>query len=271
MLKAKPEKRLCSPPRVGRAWKQVGAALLETLIALTLSTIVVAAMVVLLGNAMGTSTRIIGMTQMTDEMRSVMSMLTRDVRRANYSANSIYCYGHSNCGSTVALQSSGINITNTDSVQCVTYQLDRSYVNASGTWTEVDGNATNDPWGGFRRVVRGGVGVIDMWVGTTDNLAAQPDCSPSVTAGWLEVTNPNAVDIVEFTIGDDQSRNVTLTQQDGSSFTQTQRQLNLAIQGELMVGQRDEWREDTSAMNVRREIADRITVRNDYINYTPAL
>ena len=68
------------------------------MISLALSLIVTSAMVVLMANSMGTSTRIIQMSQLTDELRNAMSMMTRDVRRANYSANSIFCYGHSQCG-----------------------------------------------------------------------------------------------------------------------------------------------------------------------------
>ena len=38
------------------------------------------------------------MSQLTDELRNAMSMMSRDVRRANYNANNIYCYANSDCG-----------------------------------------------------------------------------------------------------------------------------------------------------------------------------
>ena len=67
--------------------KQAGVSLVEAMIALALSMIVVASMVAVMANSMGTATRIIEMSQLTDELRNSMSMMTRDVRRANYSAN----------------------------------------------------------------------------------------------------------------------------------------------------------------------------------------
>ena len=87
--------------RVSRAVsisKQTGVTLIETMISLALSLVVTSAMVVLMANSLGTATRIIQMSQMTDELRNAMSMMTRDVRRANYSSNSAYCYANSECG-----------------------------------------------------------------------------------------------------------------------------------------------------------------------------
>jgi type II secretory pathway component PulJ len=253
--------------------RQAGATLMETLVALALSLVVTSGMVILMSSTMGTSTRVIHMTQLSDELRSVMSMLTRDVRRANYSANALYCYGHSNCGSTVAVQTSDINIVDNDTVQCITFQLDRSYLDNSGGWNEPDGNAGNDPKGGFRRrevTVDGDArGVIEMWTGAEG--AAMPNCSANVTQGWVEVTNPNVVDIIEFTIDDSLSLEQTVTQESGSTFTQRQRQLHIAIEGELVVEQKRGWVKDTDDQMTRRRIEDSVTVRNDFIkDYVPA-
>ncbi len=68
------------------------------MIALALSLIVTSSMVVLMGNSMGSATRIIEMSQLTDELRNSMSMMSRDVRRANYNVNAIYCFANSECG-----------------------------------------------------------------------------------------------------------------------------------------------------------------------------
>ena len=78
--------------------RNAGFTLIEAMISLALSLLVTSAMVALMANSLGTSTRVIHMSQLTDEMRNAMSMMTRDVRRANYSANSIFCYGYSKCG-----------------------------------------------------------------------------------------------------------------------------------------------------------------------------
>ena len=66
---------------------QAGVTLIETLIGLALSVIVTVSMVSLMANSMGSATRIIQMSQLTDELRNTMSMMSRDIRRANYTAN----------------------------------------------------------------------------------------------------------------------------------------------------------------------------------------
>ena len=80
------------------ARRQAGVTLMEAMISLALSLLVTTAMVTLMGNSMGSATRIIEMSQLTDELRNAMSMMSRDIRRANYNSNSIYCYANSDCG-----------------------------------------------------------------------------------------------------------------------------------------------------------------------------
>ena len=70
--------------------RQTGFSLIEAMISIALSMVVTSAMIVLMGNSMGTATRIIEMTQVTDELRNVISMMSRDVRRANYNPDSLF-------------------------------------------------------------------------------------------------------------------------------------------------------------------------------------
>ena len=83
----------------GSIRSQAGLTLIEAIIALALSALVTSAMVVLMANSLGTATDVIQMTQLTDELRTAMHMVTRDVRRANYSAHAAYCFANSDCGS----------------------------------------------------------------------------------------------------------------------------------------------------------------------------
>ena len=78
--------------------RQAGVSLMEALIGLALSLIVTIAMVGLMSSSLGTAKQIILMSQLTDEMRSTMSMLTRDVRRANYNPYAWRCSANSDCG-----------------------------------------------------------------------------------------------------------------------------------------------------------------------------
>jgi prepilin peptidase dependent protein B len=240
--------------------RQSGVTLLEALISLALSTLVIIGMVVLMGNSMGTTNRITQMAQLNDQLRNVMSMLTRDVRRANYSAASILCYGNPYCGQQPLTRQEGGDtpLGNHMIIEagCLIYQVDRI-----GNY---DGDATNDSKGGFRLVDDDGVGVVQMWVNAA---ATVPACDDDVGAdGWIAVTDPNIVDIVDFTIDDSLSIEKSIFQDDGETeFTQRQRYLQLGIEGELVLERRMGWVAGSDEQMIRRRVQDEITVRNDYL------
>jgi prepilin peptidase dependent protein B len=240
--------------------RQTGATLMETMIALALSLVVTTAMVVLMGNSMGTSNRITQMTQLTDELRNVMSMMTRDVRRANYSSTAIFCYGNSSCSDHNWTRQTGSASAIGDLIvenECLIFQLDRLET--------LDGDATNDSKGGFRRVVDGGVGVIQMWV---ESEADAPACDDAANAdGWMPVSDPNIVDITAFVIDDGLSAEKSIFQNNAtSSYTQRQRQLLLAVEGELVLEQGMGWTQADDDLMVQRRVEDVIVVRNDFLS-----
>ena len=223
-----------------RISRQAGFSLMETLISLALSMVVTSAMVVLMGNSMGTTTRIIQMAQLTDQLRNAMSMMTRDVRRANYSANAAYCYANSDCGiDGSANQFADIDVTDGS---CFTFGLDRDF----------DGDASDDGAGGFRRVVAGGVGLIEMWIG--DNA---PDCAAANDANWVAVTDPDFVDVTTFAVNDAASFSGSVTGEAGSTITARTRQIQVQIEGRVI---RDN--------SITRRIEDIIKARNDTITKT---
>jgi hypothetical protein len=207
-------------------------------------------MVVLMANSMGTSTRIIQMSQLTDELRNAMSMMTRDVRRANYSANSIYCYGNSTCGDVgaIAEQAGDILLVDLDADgedDCFTFNLDRNF----------DGDTIDDDDGaaGFRRVLTGGIGVIEMWTG-----GASPNCADAPgAAGWIELTDPTTVNITIFAADDTASFEKEIFPGEPLAFTNRQREIKINLEGQLVL--------EEGNVIVERKIEDIIYVRNDLI------
>jgi type II secretory pathway pseudopilin PulG len=227
--------------------RQTGATLIETMIAIALSLVVTTAMVILMANSMGTATRGIHMTQLTDELRNTMSMLTRDVRRANYSANSIFCFGYSKCGFAGgnAPQAGDIQI-DVDN-QCVTFTLDRGF----------NGDATDDAVGGFRRVVNNGVGIIEIWTG---GGGSTPNCGLGAGASdWVALTDSSVINVTNFNIDDTASITKEIQESPTSSFTSRQREIQITLQGQLVL------EEARGNVVVEREIVDTVYVRNDYI------
>lgn len=220
--------------------RQRGATLVELLVGVTLSLVVTTSMIALMSNSLGSVSRIIQMSQLTDELRNAMSMMSRDVRRANFNPNSTYCYSNSECTSDgSATQSAGIGVETTDGDTCLTFGLDRNW----------NGDASDDGGGAFRRdtVTNSAgvsVGVIEMWVGTIT-----PDCSTDTN--WMAVTDPEFVDVTTFLIARpffDES----IAGEGGLVVNKRSRQVQMQIQGELI---RDR--------SIFRRIEDTIKVRND--------
>lgn len=219
---------------------QAGLTLMEALIAMALSTFVTASMVVLMGNSLGTATRMTQMSQMTDELRNAMSMMTRDVRRANYSPDAVKCFGNSDCG----VDGSASQLTGDVTIvsgSCFTFNLNR-WKDVSGVQTKVAGT------GGFRRLAASSnsPGWIEMWVGDST-----PACNAANNSDWVAVTNPDFVDVTSFVVDDSQSFTATIEEASGT-LTQKSRKIRIQIEGRLVLDP-----------DITRRIEDTIQVRND--------
>jgi len=241
-----------------RSGRQSGATLMEVLVAMTISLVVTAAMVAMMSNTLGTTTRIIHMTKLQDDLRVTMQMMTRDLRRSNYNARAMYCYGNPDCDSDLAEDGSDwltladiIELGDRDddgTLDCLTFQMDRGHT----------GNAATDgSGGGFRRVMvdpddveqrveAGGIGVIQMWAGDP-----APDCTTD--QGWVDVTDPSRMDITEFSIDDSLSfTQLVMRDVSGNEVSQQARKLRMRLIGEL-----------TLDSTITRHVEDIISVRND--------
>ncbi len=230
---------------------QGGASLMEVLVAMSISLVVTASMIALMANSLGTTARIVKMTKLADDMRVAMQMVTRDVRRSSYNANSFYCYANNNCASdgsaltlAAAIDFVDANDDGVDDDNCFTFLMDRDH----------DGNSTEDGAGGFRRVTdpQAGVDVLEMWTG--DSAA---NCgSPAGTTGWVQITDPEVVEITSFSINDDLSyTEVVQTDADGNpTLTQVVRKFRIDLQGQLVLDD-----------NITRHVEDVISVRNDQL------
>jgi Tfp pilus assembly protein PilW len=225
--------------------QQAGVTLIETMIGLALSMVVVSSMVALMSNSLGSATRIIQMTQLSDELRNNMSMLTRDMRRANYNANAYQCYANSDCGADVNadVQVAGLTIeSNIDNISsCLIFNLDR----------DQDGGADSYRAGGFRHIP-GTSGYLEMWVGVA---TATPACGDAPGAdNWVAMTDPDFVNITTFWIDDSDSVTASMTEEGGSTLNQLTRQVSVEIKGKLILDP-----------TITRHIEDTIKVRNDYV------
>ncbi|MGI9290628.1 MAG: PilW family protein [Gammaproteobacteria bacterium] len=221
-----------------------GFSMMELMISLAIGLVVTSTMIALMSNSLSNTSRIVQMNNLSEELRTNMMLMSRDLRRSSYSANAIYCYGNPDCTTLGSVGAAGyilmpgdININ--DANTCLTYSLDRDH----------DGDATEDGSGGFRRVVSNGVGQIEMWIG--DN---SPDCA-STHANWVALSDNTKVDITSFVVNDNLSYNETLVSDgDGNTLeTQRVRRIRMSIDGQLI--------NDTS---ITRTIENVIKIRNNF-------
>jgi type II secretory pathway pseudopilin PulG len=220
--------------------KQSGMSLMEVLVSMSISLIVTASMVALMANSLANTARIIKMTKLSDDMRMALQMMSRDVRRSSYNANSMLCYANDDC-STDGAVTLPADIAINDDEDCFTFLMDRDH----------DGDSTENSAGGFRRVTEGDVGLIEMWTGDS-----APNCDAAAgSANWVQITNPADMDIFDFDVDEDLSYTVQILNDGfGNTLSQKVRKIRMNMGGRLVL--------DNS---IERRIEDIISVRNDLL------
>ena len=213
-----------------------GSSLVEFLLSSTISLIVTLAMLTLMSNSLISTARIIKMTKLTDDLRMSMQLMSRDVRRSNYSADAINCFANPDCVADGSLSSPG-DVQISQDNDCFIFNLDR----------DQDGDTTDTASAAFRWVSVNGVGVIEMWSGVTE-----PDCDASST-NWAAITDPTSIEVTGFTVDDGLSyTEVIADDSSGNQTLQKVRKLRLSLTARLA--------EDES---IQRTIEDVIKLRNN--------
>lgn len=216
--------------------KQTGASLIEVMIGMTISLVVTSAMVALMSNSLSSTARIMQMTKLTDDLRTAMQVMSRDVRRSNYTADAVLCFGNVDCATDGSITLGGDVVISAGN-DCFTFLLDRDH----------DGDATENGAGGFRRTTSNGVGLLQMWVGN-----ASPNCA-ATDVNWANLTNPDDMDITAFSVDDNLSYSEVIFDNGfGLQNFQKVRKLRMNIDGRLRL--------DSS---IQRSLADVIKLRNN--------
>ena len=198
MLRPKAFKR--QQPNIGR---QHGMTLMELLIAGMISIVASAGMLALMANTLGSGTKTIKMTRLSQEMRSSMQIMTRELRRANYHGSYAACFGDENCVTNLGISGvvKDVTIDGGSGGDCFWFWYDRP----QGTSTPVA--VTSEQVAAFRRTTSGsGVGSIEMSVSGTGT----PSCNVD-SDNWQPITDPNIYDVTAFTITNTDSFTVPVT------------------------------------------------------------
>lgn len=226
---------------------QRGVTLIELMVAMVISLVVSGAMVMLMANTLGTGTRTIGMTHLTQEMRTAMQIMSRDLRRANYMRpiDMRKCFGNVNCiadlGFTgkVGAVAIGADSDGDGFGECLSFWLDRNQ----------DGAFTTNDIGAFRLFVASGVGRMQV---LTNHTGMDPNNCPTGT--WVSITDPDIIDVQSFIVDDTGTYTEVIN---GTGSTQTVQNVRLAMTAELT-------NDGSGTFTISREIGDNIRVRNNF-------
>jgi len=188
-------------------WKrQKGMTLMELLVAGSISVIVSSGMVILMASTLGTGTETIKMTKLSSEMRAAMQIMTRELRRANYHASYVSCFGNMNCLVDEGIDEyvTEININGDPTGDCFWFFYDRPQ--RGGTQELI----TDDNIAAFRLTPTniGGVNIGTIQMAINVSTANPPDTNTCPTTAvvedneWVNITNPALVDIQSFSVSD---------------------------------------------------------------------
>jgi len=226
--------------------------LMELLVAGAISIIASSGMLILMANTLGTSSHTIKMTRLTQDMRTTMQLMSRELRRANYHAGFLNCYGKTGCLSDMPVlgditsKIGTINITDNEDSDCFWFWYDRPQ---SGTAVAVTAETVT----AFRRTTTESVGKIQM---TTTRVSA-PVCNANTD--WVDITDPNIIDVETFNVSDASSLTETIN---AEGDTQSVERIALSITAKLTADDdNSSWFQTNT--NTTRELQEFVTVRNN--------
>lgn len=203
-----------------------GFTLVELMVALVAGLIVSAAVLAFFFSSMKSNGEYVQSTRLTQELRNILDLMSRDIRRAGADDDSLRYVGNANMSEftpmcltaagapTICLGAAGVG-------DCVVYGYDRSYPNGGSTLAGTPGtlDVSNGEVRGLRRrtaTVNGvTVGVIEYAEssGTTPPTCGgaaavytsfPPTCN--ATSLWCPLSDPARVDITELRITNNSSQ-----------------------------------------------------------------
>jgi type II secretory pathway component PulJ len=207
------------------------------MVAMVISLIASTAMILLMANTLGTGTQAIQMTRLSQEMRTAMHLITRDLRRANYHANFADCFGNPSCNPD---NTKIMAVVPNDTGTCFRFWYDR-------------GNDGVLDVGAFQMVSvtrrSRAVNVLQM---TTLNDAGDV-CGDGDWGMSLDITNRDSVNVTAFTVSAAESYNEPISATD----TQDVSKIRITMTAEL--------RDTPQGIPISKTIEGLIYVRNNII------
>lgn len=232
--------------------KQNGFGLIELLISILIGLIVVAGISSLVVATLRANTENLQMTRLTQEMRSVMQLVTRDLRRAGYDQNALRDFGtggqpNNQFTSIRVFQdetdekslTNGIAGTEAARANCILFSYD----------SNGDGSAQVGEFRGFKLdAATNSVKIKDS------GSSADADCADG-TGNWETLTDTATVRVDEFSISTVDGNSVPVLRDLAGNPILTVRELVVTMDAGLV-----------NDPDVQRSIRETVRVRNDLLN-----
>ena len=200
--------RIRSPRR-----HQSGFTLIELLVSLVISLIAVSGMLIIMSTTVGTTAEVIETTRTSNELRTALELVSREVRRANFDEDFIRCIGVGDASCNFVTNQLAFENA-TAGAECMTYGY-RRYDYAAGGWPADDTQLE-------RGAVRVNTGILEF--NPTGNCGA--------ANGWIQITDPAIVQITGFTIVDAEGDDLlSHTQQVSANLSQAVRKFRVRLTG----------------------------------------
>ena len=200
--------------------RNTGMTLIELMVAMTVGLIVVGAVIALMVNTLNVSSRNIQSSQVAQELRATLEILSRDLRRAGGMPNVIDCYAQNSCANIYANVAYFPAVAADSAKTCVIFSLDRDF----------DGAADSNEWAGIRH--NASADAIELKI---SGDAADDDCTDGT---WVALTDTDVINVTAFNL-DITPTYTSLVSQDTDANIQRLlevRKVNISITGELASG-----------------------------------
>ena len=257
---------------------QQGVTLIELLVAGVISLIAVSGMLLVMATTLGTTTQTIEMTRLTQEMRTGMQIMTRELRRANYHPDFISCYGDTSCLGTLGIDGRIQAITISDNTvdagsnDCFWFWYDRPQTCPTSSCTVAElalaqDAVTSEKVAAFRRATTAGVGKLQM----THLAEDETDFNCNSSTGWVDITDPNIIDVVSFEVINDDVAFPSITETINSALdTQRVEKIGITMTAKLTADSSvATWIQDLNSGGATRDLEAFVRVRNNVVTPAP--
>ncbi len=210
-----------------------GFTIIELMISMVILLIVAVVSVQISSNVFRSNTQSIQMIQLSQEMRSAIQLISRDIRRSGYNDDSLASF------LTTEAISSGVTMGGLDAdeiANCLQVRYD-----------DLDGNARNVV---YRLRVLSQIGRVSA------NFDNDATCDTSITdSSWVDISDPLLSDIsgLEFVLND-QLTDIAENMNNGNTIQIGVEQISITINATLRGRQ-----------EVSRSITNEVQIRNQYL------